>query len=193
MSAFSDIQIAAEIVSRAQAGDTRAQESLYRTFAPATYTLLRRLSGGPDLARDLLQNTFVAVLLNLGNYRNEAPLGYWIRRIAVNQAMMYFRSPWHRKRQALPEVPDHESFPKLVSTPQADLTDLASAFACLDHAARTVVWLHEVEGYTHSEIGTLLGKSASYSKTRLARALETLRKWREDQDGHRPCIQISNS
>ena len=53
--------------------------------------------------------------------------------------------------------------------------DLDAALGNLPAVSRTVVWLHDVEGYTHKEIAALLGKSESFSKSQLSRAYQKLR------------------
>jgi DNA-directed RNA polymerase specialized sigma24 family protein len=59
---------------------------------------------------------------------------------------------------------------------------LEQALATLSEEARTVVWLHDVEGYTHKEIGELMGKTASFSKSQLARAYEKLLLWQQQRE-----------
>ncbi len=55
--------------------------------------------------------------------------------------------------------------------------DLEAALERLPDVSRAVVWLHDVEGYTHAEIGEMMGKTTSFSKSQLARAHERLRRW----------------
>ena len=86
------------IVAGAQRGDSSAQGHLYETFAPMVYTLARRMLVSPALAEDVLQETFVEVLRKLHTLRDEAGVGFWIRRIAVNKCLMYLRSGWHSRR-----------------------------------------------------------------------------------------------
>ena len=54
--------------------------------------------------------------------------------------------------------------------------------------SRTVVWLYDVEGYTHKEIGALMGKTTSFSKSQLARAHKRLRELLDDRNGQEPCM-----
>ena len=65
-----------------------------------------------------------------------------------------------------------------------DALDLDSALANLPSVARAVVWLHDVEGFTHKEIAALMGKTESFSKSQLSRAYQRLRPMLEaDQEG----------
>jgi RNA polymerase sigma-70 factor (ECF subfamily) len=74
-----------------------------------------------------------------------------------------------------------------------DTVDLERALAHLGDTARAVVWLHDVEGYTHAEIGRLLGGTASFSKSQLARAHARLRELLEADGVKAPCMPISTS
>jgi RNA polymerase sigma-70 factor (ECF subfamily) len=74
-----------------------------------------------------------------------------------------------------------------------DTVDLERALARLGDTARAVVWLHDVEGYTHAEIGRLLGGTASFSKSQLARAHAHLRELLESDGVKATCMPISTS
>ena len=69
--------------------------------------------------------------------------------------------------------------------------DLERALDRLGETARLVVWLHDVEGYTHAEIGALLGGTPSLSKSQLARAHERLRELLEPSGVIQPCMPVS--
>jgi RNA polymerase sigma-70 factor (ECF subfamily) len=58
--------------------------------------------------------------------------------------------------------------------------DLETAMSRLSDTARAVVWLHDVEGYTHEDIAEMMGKSVSFSKSQLARAHKRLRTWLQE-------------
>jgi RNA polymerase sigma factor (sigma-70 family) len=162
------------IVTRARRGDMKAHAVLFQAFAPAVHGAARRLVRSPDVADEIVQETFVEVIHSISGFRGEAPVGAWIRRIAVNKSLMHLRSYWERNRSALPEGEDGE----VAAPPAPDLhgrLDLEIALGLLPPAARTVVWLHDVEGYTHEEIGALMGQTPSYSKSQLARGYVRLR------------------
>ncbi len=169
MSRFADIVLPAAMLARARTGERSAHTELYRAFAPPVYGLARRLLDDAVLAEDVLQDTFIEVWRGLSAVRDTAALGFWIRRIAVNKCLALLRTPWRQRRVMLPdELPDNvEALHKPL--------DLERALAQLSEPDRAVVWLHDVEGYTHGEIGRLFGKTASFSKSRLARAYEQLR------------------
>ena len=179
MSKFADIQIDAAIVRRAARGEAKAHEIIYRAFSAPVYSIGLRFTRVPAQAEDLLQETFIEVLRSIGKFRGEAPLGSWIRRIAVSKSLMFLRSAWHSRGQSLDDDWDETTPARMgshgaASSPEEAL-DLDAALANLPAVGRTVVWLHDVEGFTHKEIGGLMGKTESFSKSQLSRAYQRLR------------------
>lgn len=179
MSKFTDIEIDPAIVRRAARGDTRALDIIYRAFCSPVYSICLRFTRVPAHAEDLLQETFVEVIRSIRAFRGEAPLGCWIRRIAVTKALMFLRSAWHRRGQSLADdwddiTPGRAESHGVSACPDHAI-DLDAALGNLPAVSRTVVWLHDVEGFTHKEIGVFMGKSESFSKSQLSRAYQRLR------------------
>jgi RNA polymerase sigma-70 factor (ECF subfamily) len=191
---LADIAISDELIERARSGDQAAQAAMYRALGPAVFALIRRLVGNRAVAEDLFQDTMMALFQRLGDFRGEAPLGAWLRRIAVSRSLMYLRSPWHRARlQWQPEDdPDSLRTTLLRVTPaiSVDVVDVERALANLTPIGRAVVWLFEVEGYSHEEIARLFGRSVSFSKSQLARALARLRQDLAPQEEPEACTSI---
>jgi RNA polymerase sigma-70 factor (ECF subfamily) len=179
MSKFADIQIDPGIVKRAAKGDVRAHEIIYRAFSTPVYSICLRFTKVPAHAEDLVQETFIEVMRSIARFRGEAPLGSWIRRIAVSKALMFLRSAWTNRSQSLAddwhEVTEGAVGNHGVPGHTDDAMDLDAALASLPDVARTVVWLHDVEGFTHKEIAGLMGKTESFSKSQLSRAYLRLR------------------
>lgn len=179
MSRFAGIQIDPAIVRRAAKGDARAHEILYRAFATPVYSLCLRFTRVPAQAEDLVQETFIEVMRSIDRFRGEAAVGTWIRRIAVTKALMFLRSAWTSRGQPLDEHwEDHtagDAASHGVSRHPDEAMDLDSALASLPDVSRTVVWLHDVEGFTHKEIAEFMGKTESFSKSQLSRAYQRLR------------------
>ncbi len=173
MAGFSGIQIDSAIIRRARRGDTKAHEILYRTYSAPVYTVARRLVTDPAKAEDVLQETFVEVIRSIANFRGEAALGTWIRHIAVSKSLMLLRSAWERRSMQMPEAAEDQL--RAPAQQLDDAKDLAQALATLEPQSRVVVWLHDVEGYTHKEIAELMDKTAAFSKSRLSRAHASLR------------------
>ncbi len=177
MSKFVDIQIDPGIVKRAAKGDTKAHEIIYRAFSAPVYSVCLRFTRIPAQAEDLLQDTFMEVIRSIGNFRGDAPIGIWIRQVAVSKALMFLRSAWHKRGQSLDddwEEPATGTGHENPAEPEQAI-DLDAALGALPSVSRTVVWLHDVEGFTHKEIAALLGKTESFSKSQLSRAYQKLR------------------
>ncbi len=200
MTRLLQIEMAPEVLRAAQAGAPEAQAAVYRAFSGPVYALIRRLVPRAAMADDLFQDTFVEVLQSLRRFRGEAPLGAWIRRIAVSKCLMYLRSPWNRRLLWLDSQAGEggESAPleALVESPVVDMgerMDLDAALRRLSPAARAVLWLHDVEGYTHVEIAALYGKTPSFSKSQLMRAHLRLRECLQDHVEEGACTPVSTN
>jgi RNA polymerase sigma-70 factor (ECF subfamily) len=105
---------------------------------------------------------------------------------------MHLRSPWGRR------LPASDTDGVLIQHEDATAAkewhgDLERALNALTASARSVVWLHDVEGYTHGEIARLFGRTVSFSKSQLARAHEELRDLLEPQSGALACTPLSRT
>lgn len=196
MSSRFDLSISGQVLDRAREGDRVAQAELFAAYGQAVFGLARRMLGRPDLAEDVLQDTFVEVLKGLKDFRGEAPVGMWIRRIAVNKCLMLVRSHWHRYRSPLDvdedATPAEEWMEARGVTLETGL-DLERALDALPAEARAVVWLHDVEGYTHVEIARLMQATPSFSKSQLARAYVRMRRWADEPKEVQECMPILNN
>lgn len=179
MTPLSRIAPAEPLIAAARDGDRAAQAALYAELAPATLRLIARLVPA-HAAEDVFQDVMMAAFERLGDWRGPAPLGAWLRGIAVNRSLSYLRSPWHRLRDwlggSIEEVADavQAQLPGGADAPATD-ADLARLLARLPPVARVVLWLHEVEGYSHAEIAAATGRTVSYSKSIVSRAHRELR------------------
>ena len=197
MSQFQGITVSPEVIRAAAAGDEGAHEVIYRACERTVYTLVRRLIANVVVADDLFQEVFVEILRSTGSYTGEGAFGGWVRTIAVNKCLAYLRSPWHRSLLWLDA--DQETSNSLIDVaprPDVQMTsrcDLERALERISPLSRSVVWLHDVEGYTHQEIGRLLGRTASFSKSQLARAHTRLRELLDPSEEPLPCTPISSS
>ena len=163
------------LVARARSGDLDALETLYRLHEGVVYNLACRICRRPEDAEEVLQDTFLEIARSLHQFRGEGSLAGWIRRIAARKALMSLRR--ERSRRAEP-LDDDASLADPARGPYraAERLDLEAALGALSANARAVLWLHDVEGYTHEEIAELARRSVSFSKSHLARAHRRLRK-----------------
>ena len=190
-----EIEIPEAVLREACRGDEAAQVVIYTATAPATFALIRRLIANRAMAEDLFQDTMMALFQRLGDFRGEAPFGAWLRQIAVSKCLMFLRSPWHRARLQLESDGGAEFALSALVTPAPAVEgfDVEKALASLSPTARAVVWLYEVEGYSHEEIARSFGRTVSFSKSQLARAHVRLREWFEPSGGGQTCTTIQSN
>jgi RNA polymerase sigma factor (sigma-70 family) len=192
-----EIQIPEDLLRKACAADEAAQVAVYTATAPAVFALIRRLIANQAIAEDLFQDTMMTLFQRLPDFRGEAPLGAWLRQIAISKCLMFLRSPWHRARLHLETDDEAEGSSALSAlitpAPVAECFDVEKAMASLPPTTRVVVWLYEVEGYTHEEIARFFGRSISFSKSQLARAHLRLRAWFEPSRGGQTCTSIQSN
>jgi DNA-directed RNA polymerase specialized sigma24 family protein len=190
---LADTSVPDEVLARACAGEAAAREAIYTALAPATLTLIRRMVGERALAEDIFQDTMITLFERLPQFRREAPLGAWLRQIALSRCLMCLRSPWQRARLCLEGVElmsGGAAAALVVPGLRGESLDVERALAALPPTARAVVWMFEVEGYSHEEIARAFGRSVSFSKSQLARAHARLRAWLEPQEIRQSCTLI---
>lgn len=183
MASFADIHLDGAIARGLRRGDRRAQAAAYRLLSPTIMGMAVRILQDEGLAQEVVQDTFVDLIDKAATLKDPDAVVGWVRRVAVNHCYMRLRSPWHRRRSvndgAL-EPLDHTSGDARLE----GYRDIERALAILAPETRLVIWLHDVEGYTHKEIGALTGQSASYSKSQLARGYAKLSQMlRGNEDG----------
>ncbi|MEJ2368227.1 MAG: sigma-70 family RNA polymerase sigma factor [Acidobacteriota bacterium] len=177
------------LIAKARKGGLGAFESLFRRFERPVYTLGMRICGRREDAEEVVQETFIEISRSLGKFRGDGPFRSWVQRIAATKALMLLRksSRWEEHLSYDDGIVNGMGLPS--SGSENIRMDLAGAFQRLSAAARAVLWLHDVEGYTHAEIAELTGKTPSYSKSQLARAHERLRNLLTAEDEVKSCIQ----
>ena len=177
MAGFAEAGLSAETAQGLKRGDLAAFEVAYRRLAPKVMGMAQRILGDRGLAEEVVQDTFVSLMERSTTLRQADAVVGWVRKTAVNHCLMRLRSPWQQRRmggrvlEAVAEPADAGN-----SAPRTDaLMDLETALASVNPETRMVLWLHDVEGYTHQEIGALFGKTSSFSKSQLARGHERLK------------------
>lgn len=175
MASFADVQLDAGVARGLRRGDQRAQIVAYRVLSPSVMGMAVRILQDEGLAQDVLQDTFVELIEHAHTLKEPAAIVGWVRRVAVNHCLMRLRSPWLKRRDSADDdFMEDTSDPLEGAARSDDLWDLERALAQLPEETRMVLWLHDVEGYTHQEIGALVGKTASFSKSQLARGYQRL-------------------
>ena len=158
------------LLATARRGDTRAFEGLYRALAPSVYGFCLRLARDSTEAQDCVQETFVRAWQRLGDFRGESRIGTWLHRIALNEVLgrRRHRAVEHR-HLATVDPSARRSF-----NDSATMQDLEEAITRLPERARDVFVLYAIYGYTHEEIGSMLGVNEGTSKSQLHRARKLL-------------------
>ena len=152
-------------------GDEAAFRTLYRRYTPGLYRFVLRLLGGNEAdSEDIVQQAWVKAVEGLPSFRWEAAFGTWLSGIGLNCCRATFR----RKDFRWLALDEHSEPAAAIDRPHERI-DLESALARLPVGYRTVVVLHDVEGFTHEEIGSRLGISANTSKSQLSRGRRLLR------------------
>lgn len=146
--------------------DAAAFEALYDRHADRLYGFVLRLAGGDrDLADDVFQDTWVVAITRLAEFERRSRFSTWLAGIAYNRL---------RRRVGVRQPSELASDP-IAPAPAADGGgDVASALSRLPDGYRAVLVLH-AEGYTHAEIGDLLGITDGASKSQLSRARRAAR------------------
>lgn len=162
-----------ELVQRAKAGDRIAMGELYECHSRRVYTVVRRLVGDDHLAEDLSQEAWIRAFEKLHLFRGEAAFGTWLYRLATNVALNRLRRSSKRG-----DVESAAELPRVSAAPDDAVVNrrlLSAAIDQLPHGYRQVLVLHDVEGWTHEEIGECLGCTAGTSKSQLHKARARMR------------------
>lgn len=165
-----------EFIDKCLKNDPRSQELLYKRYAPKMFGICLRFAKNKMEAEDILQDGFIKIFVNLKTYRNEGSFEGWIRRTIINTAINYYKKKTRSFREI--DIDDTE----IVHNVGVDVIDKLSTDEMLKlvrelpEGYRLVFNLNVIEGYTHKEIGDMLGISENTSKSQLSRARSALQK-----------------
>lgn len=157
-------------------GKLWARKEVYEQYAPTMMALCRRYVSDIEDAKDVLQEGFLKVFTEIGQYTGTGSFGGWIRRIFVNTALDFIRKRNRLKERELQievEVGGYDDSPYLKDI-SAD--ELMECIAELPDTLRTVFNLYAVEGYSHKEISAMLQMPESTSRSFFFRARQLLQK-----------------
>jgi len=162
-------------VERARGGDQVAFRALYDADVDRIYRLAYRMAGEDDLARDYTQETFLRAWQRLDQFRGQAAFSTWLHAIAVSVVLNGLRKvDRHRRRER--SLEDAAEVGRAEGGLDVGARErLAGAVDELTEMYRTVLLMHDVEGYGHGEVAQMLGIAEGTSKARLFRAREKLR------------------
>lgn len=161
-------------VALAAAGDRAAFERLYRKNVNRVFSICARMVSDRNAAEELTQDVFVRAWEKIGQFRGESAFTTWLHRLAVNVVLNNRKGEGRRRSRADTEEDRIDTLPTKSSIPGLRM-DLENAIATLPPGAKRVFVLHDVEGYKHEEIATMLGVTSGGSKAQLHRARMLLR------------------
>lgn len=159
-----------ELIEACLSENRLAQKILYDRYNSAMYTLAYRVTNDFELAQDVLQEAFIKVFKNLGQFRRESTLGAWIKTIVVRTALSKIR------REPVSVELDQNTTGNLIDWGNhLDVEYLEKAIHALPSGYRTIFTLIEIEGYSHKEAADVMGISVGTSKSQLFYAKKRLR------------------
>lgn len=172
-----------ELVKFCLKGSQQAQKELYNRFAPAMLGVCYRYTKSLTDAEDVLQDGFVKVFKNLSSFRSEGELSAWIRRIVVNTALNYLKQ--HKRYSGDLSFDEVNLHPVSSENPQVQLQtkELVELVRQLPTGCQTIFNLHAIEGFTHVEIGEMLGIHEGTARSQYARARAIMVQWIEKRNG----------
>jgi RNA polymerase sigma-70 factor (ECF subfamily) len=180
----------ADAIRLAQAGNAAAFEFLYQLHGRRVYALCLRMVGNPADAEDLMQEAFLQLFRKIGTFRGESAFSTWLHRMTVNVVLMRLRKkslPTDSLEETL--EPDAENSgpkrdvgaPDLRLSGAVDRVNLERSIEKLPPGYRTVFVLHDVQGYEHNEIASIMGCSVGNSKSQLHKARTRLRELLQEE------------
>jgi RNA polymerase sigma-70 factor (ECF subfamily) len=164
-----------DLIARVLAGDRIAARDLYDAHAPRVFRLAFRLTGDTDLAREFTQDTFVRAFSQLSRFRGDSALSTWLHRITITVVANAMRKV-KRFRERETDLEDvHPIGSEGTGVDPVLRERLSRAIDALPEIYRTTVIMHDLEGYTHTEIAEVLGVAEGTCKSRLSMARAQLR------------------
>ena len=151
-------------------GDRAAQKFLYERLAPRMFPVCIRYIGDRETAEDVLQDGFITLFTHLDSYKGEGSFEGWARKIFVTTALMELRRKDALKMSDDLDVVKGMKAETVSQIQNIGYKDLMNLITQLPPGFRTVFNLYAVEGYTHKDIGEMLGISETTSRTQLSRA-----------------------
>ena len=172
-----------ELVKRVLAGDPAAQKEFYDAHVDRIFRLAYRMTGDEESARECTQMSFIRIFDKLGTFRGDARLSTWVHTVSVSVILR-----WRKKVRKLEarhsDIEDAHDIGVEESGLESIVNDaIRKAIDALAAGYRAVVIMHDIEGYTHEEIGAALGIATGTSKVRLSRARQKLKEALADYAG----------
>ncbi len=173
ISSLNDQEDLGTLLAQASTGAPDALASLFRTYRTMVFGIALRIGGSPSDAEDVMQDVFVGLPEALQSFEERGSFEGWLSRVTTRVALMRVRRArfWRPLRASMESVADPQRLDVVI-----ERVEIEQALARIPNRLRIVFVLREIEGYSHAEIGKLLGISKNTSEVRLFRARKKLRK-----------------
>jgi len=162
-----------ELIDGCRKGACEARRELYARTSERIYQLTLRMTGNPEDAFDLAQNTYLRAFARIGSFDGRSSLATWLYRIAVNEALQFLRRADRVRPNRLPIENDVEGSPN--DNPIIARMDVSEALASLEPADRTILLLRYQEGLDYKAIATVMACAEGTVASRLNRARKKIR------------------
>ena len=172
----------ADLVEQCKRGESKAQYELYKHYSKAMFSVCMRILNHVGEAEDVLQESFIDAFAKIGDFRQQATFGVWLKQIVVNKAINQLRS---RKVELVNidaynfggdenDIADYTTEPHNEDETKFEVERVRRGMEQLPEGFRVVLSLYLFEGYDHEEIGNILGISETTSRTQYMRAKKRL-------------------
>ena len=166
-----------DIIEGCVRGEKRSQDVLYRKFASLLYGICLRYAKNKMEAEDVLQEVYVKIYNNISSYHHDGSFEGWLRRIAVNTSITYYRKNLkHAFQEDIDDVVQHKNDPLQFDDLEFTQEELMNCIGKLPTGYKTVFNLYVIEGFMHKEIADMLNIDVNTSKSQLSRAKSHLQK-----------------
>jgi len=171
-----------ELIKECQQNSIRAQEQLYRLFAPKLFAVCLKYSRNRADAEDNMQDGFLLIFNKIGQYRFQGSFEGWAKRVMVNNVLQKYRTEgvFEIVTENLPEEADVE-----IDTEDISMDYLLGIIQELPDRYRMVFNLYVIDGYSHKEIAEMLSITDGTSKSNLARARTILKEKIDTRQGNK--------
>ena len=174
------------LVTRARNGEMSAYDELVHRYQERIFATIYHMTGNHEDANDLAQEAFIKAFQALNSFKGDSSFYTWVYRIAVNKTINFLKQRKNRSHMSLNDIDlNAEHDPDMVAlvsenTPRRDLglnelhEKLNAALAKLSEVHRLVVTLHDIQGLSHEEIGTIMDCNVGTVRSRLFYARQQL-------------------
>ncbi len=168
------------IIQGCRRADAKCQKELYDRYAPLFLSMAMRYTKQYENAEDVMVHTFFKIFDKIDSYKGAGSFEGWMKRILVNEALMYIRKKNNLKMTV--EISEIDRPETVNVVDQLQYTELVKLLEKLPVGYRTIFNLYVIEGYKHREIAELLGISINTSKSQLILAKKRMRSFIADQE-----------